>query len=203
MEARMAKVISSITTSIDGYITGPNDGPTRGLGDGGERLHYWVFGGPWSYDQPLRGEPVGADKEFFDRMVANLGAAVGGRGTFYAADAWGGQNPFGVPFFIVTHRPKEEPPGAGFTFIDGLEEAIASAREAAAGADVSVMGGADIIRQALRGGFVDELSISTAPVVLGAGKRLFEGFDATLMLEPASVLQSRFATHVTYRVLPP
>lgn len=50
----MAKVAAGITTSLDGYVTGPNDGPGRGLGDGGERLHYWVFGGAWSYDQEPR-----------------------------------------------------------------------------------------------------------------------------------------------------
>jgi len=65
------------------------------------------------------------------------------------------------------------------------------------------MGGADIIRQALSAGLVDELSISIAPVVLGAGKRLFEGFDAPLTLEPVRVLQSPFATHITYRVARP
>src|SRR5438477_4257631 len=91
--AASVKVISSITTSVDGYITGPNDGPGRGLGDGGERLHYWVFGGPWSYDTHPLGKPNGTDAEFFDRMVSNLGAVVGGRGTFYAADGWGGHNP--------------------------------------------------------------------------------------------------------------
>ena len=194
------KVISSITTSVDGYITGPNDGPGRGLGDGGERLHYWVFGGPWSYDTHPLGKPNGTDAEFFDRMVSNLGAVVGGRGTFYAADGWGGHNPFGVPFFIVTHRPEEEPAGGAFDFVDGLEDAVARAKEAAGTADVSVMGGADIIRQALAAGMVDELSISTAPCVLGAGKSLFEGFNRSVELEPMAVLQSQYATHVTYKV---
>src|SRR5919197_959802 len=68
----MAKVIAGITTSLDGYITGPNDGPGKGLGDGGERLHYWVFGGPWSYDEEPTGEPTGVDKEYLDRAIARL-----------------------------------------------------------------------------------------------------------------------------------
>src|SRR5437667_5052365 len=111
----MSKVLAGITTSVDGYITGPNDGPGRGLGEGGERLHYWVFGGPWTYHDEARGEPTGADKEFFDRAVARNGAVVGGRGTYEAAEAWGGRNPFGVPFFIVTHRPEDATsPDAGF-----------------------------------------------------------------------------------------
>jgi dihydrofolate reductase len=197
----MTKVTASITTSVDGYITGPNDGPGRGLGEGGERLHYWVFGGPWTYDNERRGEPTGADKEFLDAAISNGGAVVGGRNTYEAAEAWGGSNPWGVPFFIVTHRPQDEPAGAGFTFVSGLDEAIARAREAAGPKDVNVMGGADVIRQALRAGHIEELSISIAPVVLGDGKRLFEGFDSPIGLEPIRVLQSPFATHITYRVM--
>ncbi|HET9215035.1 MAG TPA: hypothetical protein VFN93_09820 [Gaiellaceae bacterium] len=126
-----------------------NDGPGRGLGEGGERLHYWVFG-PWSYEEEPTGEATGADREFLDGAVARGGAVVGGRNTYEAAEAWSGRNPFGMPFFIVTHRPKDEPEGAGFTFVNGLNEAIAEAREAAGGKDVFVMGGADVIRQALR-----------------------------------------------------
>ena len=201
----MTKVAAGITISIDGYIAGPNDGPGRGLGDGGERLHYWVFGGPWSYEDPPYGDepggqPTGADKEFLDAGMARVGAVVGGRGTYDAAEAWGGTNPFGLPFFIVTHRPEDEPPDAGFTFVNGLDEAIARAREAADGKDVLVMGGADVIRQALGAGHVEELAISIAPVVLGGGKRLFEGYDESVTLEHTGVLQSPLATHITYRV---
>jgi dihydrofolate reductase len=200
-EKTMPKVAAGITTSLDGYISGPNDGPGRGLGDGGERLHYWVFGGAWSYDEDPRGEATGADKEFLDRATARGGAIVGGRNTYEAAGAWGGQNPFGVPFFIVTHRPEDAPADAGFTFVNGLDEAIAQAREAAGSKDVFVMGGADVIRQALRAGYVEELSITIAPVVLGDGKRLFDDFDETVNLEHLSLLQSPFATHISYRVV--
>jgi dihydrofolate reductase len=93
-----------------------------------------------------------------------VGAVVGGRNTFEAAGGWGGHNPFGAPFFIVTHRPEDAPADAGFTFVNGLDEAIARAREA-------------------------------------AGKRLFEGFDETVSLEHLRLLQSPFATHITYRVV--
>jgi dihydrofolate reductase len=86
--------------------------------------------------------------------------------------------------------------------VDGLEEAVARAREAAGGKDVHVMGGADVIRQALRAGYVEELTISIAPVILGGGKRLFDdSFRGTLRLEHLGVLQSPFATHISYRVL--
>jgi dihydrofolate reductase len=197
----MTKVAAGITTSLDGYITGPNDGPGLGLGEGGERLHHWVFGGPWTYDEEPRGEPTGADKEFLDGGIARVGAIMGGRNTYEAAEAWGGQNPFGAPFFIVTHRPEDAPADAGFTFVNGVDEAIAQARQAAGSKDVFIMGGADVIRQALRAGHVEELSISIAPVVLGGGKRLFAGFDETVSLEHEGLLQSPFATHITYRVV--
>jgi dihydrofolate reductase len=112
------------------------------------------------------------------------------------------KNPWDMPFFIVTHRPEDGPSDAGFEFVNGLDEAIARAREAAGDKDVFVMGGADMIRQALRAGYVEELTITIAPVILGGGKRLFEGFDASLNLEHVRLLQSPLATHITYRVLP-
>jgi dihydrofolate reductase len=198
----MTKVVAGITTSIDGYITGPNDGPGKGLGDGGERLHYWVFGGPWTYADEPRGEPTGEDAAWLAEVTSRVGAVVGGRGTYEAARHWGDKNPWGLPFFIVTHRPEEEPEGGDFTFVSGVEAAVDRAREAAGDKDVHVMGGAEIIRQALGAGIVDELSIIIAPVVLGSGKRLFEGFSQTLDLEHLGVRQSQFATFIDYRLKP-
>ncbi|HET9506583.1 MAG TPA: dihydrofolate reductase family protein [Gaiellaceae bacterium] len=196
----MGKVVASITTSIDGYVAGPDDGPGKGLGEGGERLHYWVFGGPWTYDaQPGRGMAP-EDKAWLDGKMANLGAVVGGRSTYEAAEHWGDVNPWGVPFFIVTHRPGEQPSGDAFVFVDGVAEAIARARVAAGDRDVSVMGGADVIRQALDAGLVDELSLVIAPVILGRGKRLFEGFTRDVELQQLGVSQSQYATFVDYRV---
>jgi dihydrofolate reductase len=199
----MAKVIAAITMSVDGYITGPDDGPGKGLGEGGERLHYWVFGGPWTYDGETRGEPAAEDAAWLAEMVTRAGAIVGGRWTYEAAGQWGGKNPWGLPFFIVTHRPEEEPPGGAFTFVAGVEEAVELAKEAAGGKNVHVMGGADVIRQALAAGLVDELTIIVAPVVLGGGKRLFEGFTSSLDLEHLGVRQSQYATFVDYRVKRP
>jgi dihydrofolate reductase len=196
----MTKVLSGITMSVDGYVAGPNDGPGKGLGEGGERLHYWVFGGPWTYDAEPSGEATGDDAEWLKHARSKLGAVVGGRYTYEAADHWGGENPEDVPFFIVTHRPEEEPPGKGFRFVSGVEEAVEQAREAAGDKDVHVMGGADVIRQALEAGLVDELTIIVAPVVLGGGKRLFEGFSKSLELEHLGVRQSPFATFIDYRL---
>lgn len=196
----MGKVLAGITTSVDGYITAPHDGPGKGLGEGGERLHYWVFGGPWRYADEVRGEPVGADAEWLEQTMSGLGAVVGGRGTYEAAGHWGDENPWGLPFFIVTHRPEEEPGGGHFRFVPGVETAVERAREAAGDKNVHVMGGGQIIRQALQAGLVDELSIIIAPLILGGGKRLFDGFSQSVELEHIGVRQSPFATFIDYRV---
>ena len=85
-------------------------------------------------------------------------------------------------------------------FVPGVEQAVALAREAAGDRDVNVMGGAQVIRQALAAGLVDELTIIVAPLILGAGKRLFEGFSHDVELEHLGVRQSPFATFIDYRV---
>jgi dihydrofolate reductase len=193
-------VLASITTSLDGYTAGPDDGPGKGLGEGGERLHHWVFGGPWTYADGPKGEATGEDAAWLAEVTSRIGAVVGGRWTYEAARHWGDKNPWGLPFFIVTHRPEEQPEGDDFTFVSGVETAVERAREAAGDKDVSLMGGADVIRQALAAGLVDELTIIVAPVVLGGGKRLFEGFSKSLDLEQIGVRQSRFATFLSYRV---
>jgi dihydrofolate reductase len=118
-----------------------------------------------------------------------------------AAGAWGGTNPFPGPLFVLTHRLADQPaPEAGFTFVSGLDDALTQAAAAAGDGDVSIGGGADVIRQALAAGRVDELVISTAPVILGGGKRLFYGFDRDVDLEVAKVYSSPYATHVRYTV---
>ena len=196
----MTKVVATITTSVDGYVAGPNDGPGKGLGEGGERLHYWVFGGPWTYAEEPRGEATGEDAAFLQEGMSRAGAVVSGRFTYEAARHWGDENPFGVPMFIVTHRPEEEPDTGEFTFVNGVEDAVRRAVEAAGDRDVSVMGGADVIRQALAAGIVDELVIVVAPVVLGEGKGLFDGFEQSIDLEHIGLRQSPLATFISYRV---
>jgi len=197
----MASVLAGITMSLDGYIAGPNDGPGNGLGDAGERLHYWVFGGPWSYADDRPREPTGDDAGWLADVRGRIGAVVGGRGTYEAAGHWGEKSPWGLPFFIVTHRPEEEPPGGAFTFVSGVEAAVEHASEAAGGKDVHLMGGGEVIRQALAAGIVDELTLIIAPVLMGGGKRLFDGFSESLDLEQLGVRQSRFATFIDYRVM--
>jgi dihydrofolate reductase len=196
----MTKVLAGITTSVDGCVAGPDDGPEKGLGEGGERLHHWVFGGPWTYDEEPRGEATGEDAAWLADAFSRIGAVVAGRWTYEASGHWGGENPWKVPLFIVTHRPEEEPEGAGFTFVSGVQEAVDQARQAAGERDVHVMGGADVIRQSLEAGLVDELTIIVAPVILGGGKRLFEGFSRSIELEHLGVRQSPYATFIDYRV---
>src|SRR4029077_3151576 len=196
----MAKVVAGITTSVDGYITGPDDGPGKGLGDGGERLHYWVFGGPWTYADETRGEPTGEDAAWLNEAMSRVGSVVGGRATYESARHWGDKNPWGLPFFIVTHRPEQQPAGDDFVCVDVVAEALERARAAAGDKDVSLMGGADVIRQALAAGLVDELRVIVAPLILGGGKRLFEGFTQDIELEQLGVHQSTLATFLEYRV---
>jgi dihydrofolate reductase len=195
-------VIAGITTSVDGYVAGPDDEAGRGLGVGGERLHYWVMGGPWTYETEHEpGAMTGADKEFFDDLVASFGAGVCGRGMYDAAGAWGGTNPFGGTMFVLTHRTDDAPePSSGFVFVDDLATAIERAAAEAGDRDVAIGGGADVIRQALVAGYLDELAISTAPVVLGGGKRLFDGFERDIDLEIQRVYTSPYATHVRYAI---
>lgn len=201
----MGKVVATITTSVDGFYAGPDDGPGTGLGIGGERLHYWVMGGPWTYETEREGEPGSgmsdADREFYENLTSGLGAGICGRGMYDAAGAWGGTNPFDGPLWVVTHRAEDAPaPETGFRFIDSLDAALDEAKAAADGKDVAVSGGGDVIRQALAAGHVDVLAISIAPVVLGRGKRLFEGFDHDIDLEISSVYHAPYATHHIYKV---
>jgi dihydrofolate reductase len=191
--------IASISVSLDGFVTGPDDRPGQGLGVGGERLHYWVFGGPWTYDEEPDFQGMsGEDKAYYDGFIERVGSGVVGRGMYESAGAWGGENPFPGTLVVLTHRP-DDPHDESFTFVDDLGEALRLAREAAGDKAVSISGGADVIRQGLAAGEVDELCLSTAPVVLGAGKPLFDG-GLALDLEPLEVHQSRWATHVRYAV---
>jgi dihydrofolate reductase len=199
----MTKTIASITTSLDGYVVGPRDGPEYGLGIGGERLHYWVMGGPWTYadDGHNTDGMHGPDREFYDAVTEGMAAGIVGRNMYDAAGAWGGSNPFPGTLIVLTHRTEDQPdPSTGFLFINGFDAALLKARELAGDGTVALGGGADLIRQGLRSGVVDELAISTAPVVLGGGKRLFEGFEQDLDLEVLGVWSSPYATHVRYAV---
>ena len=199
----MAKVRLDITMSLDGFVTAPNDGHGRGLGDDGELLHYWVFGGPWSYgeSQQDRAGAMGVDREVIDELM-EAGAAVVGRRMYDVTDGWGGKSPFGVRCIVVTHRIGDQPePASGFEFVEGIEAAVDRARVISGDRDVGIGGGASIAQQALQAGLVDELQIHVAPVILGAGRPLFGELGKRLQLERTRVLESPFATHITFRVV--
>jgi dihydrofolate reductase len=199
----MAKVLAGITISLDGYVTGPNDRPGAGLGEGGERLHYWVFGGPWSYGGE-RGSPAPVDQQYLDEVFGSAGAWIAGRTMHDLVDGWGEDPGFGVPVFVVTHRPRETAVkgDTSFEFVTGgIADALERARAAAGEKNVIVMGGADLLRQYLEAELVDELTLTIAPVLLGAGKRLFDGITRTdIDFERYAVVESPFATHLRFRV---
>jgi dihydrofolate reductase len=116
---------------------------------------------------------------------------------------WGENPPFHLPVFVVTHH--ERPPlecdgGTTFTFVtDGVEVAVAQAREAAGGRDVAISGGATVARQCLAAGLLDELRLDLVPVLLGDGVRLFDG-DTSVDLEQVSVVEGHGVTHLAFRV---
>jgi len=199
----MAKVLAGITMSLDGFVTGPNDRLGAGLGEGGERLHHWVFGGPWTYGD-ARGTPAAVDQAYLDEVFGSGGAWIVGRTMHDVVDGWGDDPGFGVPVFVVTHRPHETVVKGDTTFefvTGGIAAALERARAAAAGKNVIVMGGADLLRQYLAAGAVDELTLTIAPVLLGSGKRLFDGISRTdIDFDRTAVIESPFATHLRYRV---
>jgi dihydrofolate reductase len=200
----MSKVLAGITMSMDGFVTGPNDRLGAGLGDGGERLHYWVFGGPWTYDDEALGSASDVDQEYVDATFSSAGAWLVGRTMHDLAGGWGDDPGFGVPVFVVTHRPRETVVKGNTTFefvTDGADAALERARAAAGEKNVIVMGGADLLRQYLAAGVVDEFVLTIAPVLLGAGKRLFDGIERTdIAFERTAVIESPYATHLRYEV---
>jgi len=189
--------------SLDGYVTGPDPRPEAPLGDGGEQLHDWVTRlASWRARHGLEGGETGPDDELLAATWTE-GASVMGRGMLDAGEGpWGDDPPFRVPVFVVTHR--ERPPlvkgETTFTFVtDGVESAVAQARAAAQGRDVAVAGGADVARQCLAAGLLDEVTIHLVPIALGGGVRLFDA-ELGACLEPAEAIAGDGVTHLRYRV---
>lgn len=185
----MNKVIVDISMSLDGFATAANMRAEEPLGAGGERLHAWLDG-----DE--------RDRHELRRAQGTVGAIVCGRHTYdHSLPWWGETGPSGaarVPVVVVTRQDDAPAAGSVYWFVDGVEPALDRARELAAGADVSVLGGPDIIGQCLAAGLVDELWLHVAPVLLGDGLRLFDRIAADL--EPLGSVQTAAATHVRYRV---
>jgi dihydrofolate reductase len=203
----MGKVIVELSMSLDGFVAGPNDGPQNGLGDGGDRLFQWYYSG--DTDFPLPGTDMvfkisRASAELLQQEWGSLGAMVAGRRMFDIAHAWGGNPPGGGPCFIVTHAAPQEwlKPGSPFTFVsDGIESAIRQAKQAAGGKNVAASS-ASIAQQCLRAGLLDEIHINLAPVLLGAGVRLFDHLGAAPVdLERTRVVEAPGVTHLRFRVV--
>jgi dihydrofolate reductase len=199
----MSPVLAGITMSLDGFVTGPNDRLGAGLGDGGEPLHYWVFGGPWTYEGE-RGAPADVDNAYLTEVFSSGGAMVCGRTMHDVVNGWGDEPGFGMPVFVVTHRPHRRvvKGDTSFDFVTGgIDDALKQARQAAAGKNVIVMGGADMLRQYLAAGLIDELTLTIAPILLGNGKRLFDGIPRTdIAFERTGVVESPYATHIRFRI---
>ena len=198
----MSATVLYMSMSLDGFIAGPNETPDNGLGDGGERLHEWVFenaADPSESGVPLR--PPGADGEVYDEMMAT-GAVVAGRGTVEPANYWGGDHHDGVPIFILSRNPTEAEQSKWplVTFVDDVATAIARAKEAAGEKDVLVHG-AGVTQMALAAGVLDELQIHLVPVLLGEGRPLFEHLGADHKeLELTRIVEGEGATHLRYQV---
>jgi dihydrofolate reductase len=196
----MSTSVLYMSMSLDGFITGPDDRPDQGLGAGGERLHAWLGDGSGEGVNAYR--PSGVSGTVFDELMST-GAVVVGRRTFDLAGGWGGDHHDGVPIFVVSRRgPDADPvraPNVHYV-TDGVESAMAQAKQAAGGKDVLVHG-ARLAQLALRAGVLDEMEIHLLPVLLGAGRRLFDGLGPDhIELALTRVIDAPGVTHLRYRV---
>jgi dihydrofolate reductase len=197
----MSKVTCDMAMSIDGFVAGPNQTADKPFGDGNvDALTRWMF------EQP---EENAAEIE----AITRAGAFVMGRNMFGPIRGewdedwrgwWGDEPPYHGPVFVLTHHPREQltmQGGTTFAFVtDGIDAALARAREAAGDGDVAIAGGAQTVNQYLAAGFIDELRLHVVPVALGRGERLFAGVDE-LTLEPLDVRGNDLVTHLRYNVL--
>ena len=198
----MSATVLYMSMSLDGFIAGPNESVDNGLGDGGERLHEWALtGAPGEGGVPPL-VSTGVNGRVVEEFLAT-GAVVAGRGTFVPAGGWSGDHHDGVPIFVLS-RSEPPPPFARMplvTYVDDVTTAMARAEQAAGGRDVLVHG-AGVARLALAAGVLDELEIHLVPVLLGQGRRLFDGLSADhVELERTRTLEGEDGvTHLHYRV---
>ncbi len=216
----MGKLRFSIAVSLDGYMAGPDQSVKDPLGKGGMQLHAWAFElAAFRRMHGMEGGVENASTPLVESMFEGVGAVVMGRNMFGGHPGpwegrpggawrgwWGEDPPYHLPVFVVTHHPR--PPlamqgGTTFHFVtDGIHAALARARDAARGKDVSLGGGASVIRQYLAAGLVDEVGVSLVPVFLGAGERPFDGLgEAGLRFEQVRALEAPGVTHLRYRVV--
>jgi dihydrofolate reductase len=213
----MAKLRFQIAMSLDGFVAGPNPSVDNPLGEGGMQLHEWAFElEAWRKPHGREGGAVNASTPVVEASLENTGATIMGRNMFGGGTGpwgdepwdgwWGDDPPFHTPVFVLTHHarePLEKQGGTTFDFVtSGIESALAQAKEAAGGKDVSLGGGASVAQQYLTAGLIDEMLLSVVPVVLGGGTRLFENVPAgKLKLDPIQVVDAPGVTHLRYRVV--
>ena len=211
----MSKLRFEISISLDGYVAGPNQSEEHPLGEGGEQLHEWVVKlAAWRESHGREGGEVNASTPLMEEAQSGVGAVIMGRNMFGGGPGpwgddpwqgwWGDEPPFEMPVFVLTHHERE-PLTLGettFNFVtDGIESALAQAREAAGDLDVTIGGGAETGRHYLSAGHVDQLQLNVAPILLGGGARLFDGgAGAGLDLEPVLVVDTPDVTHLRYRL---
>src|SRR5215213_9945561 len=198
----MASTVLYMSMSLDGFIAGPNEGPDNGLGDGGERLHEWVFAGGSSQSSGVPHRPPGVNGQVYDEFMTT-GAVVAGRRTFEAAGGWGGDHHDGVPIFVFSRREPaiDISQWPLVTYLTDVTTALARAKEAAGDNNVLVHGAA-VAQLALAAGALDEVELHVIPVLFGRGRRLFEGLPPEqIELERTRILEGENGvTHMHYRV---
>jgi dihydrofolate reductase len=197
----MSKVFSALAVSVDGYITGRDPGPGRGLGDGG-KLFDWYFDGDVTsrvFDSFRLSEP---SVRFFDAVAGRVGASIAGRNTYEDSDRFGddGTPHPAAPLFVLSHRPAPQMAGRQTLITTGLTDAVAAARDAADGKDIALMGGV-LVTEALREGLVDELILHQVPVLLGAGRPYFHGLPEHIQLRLLEAIPAPGVTHLHYEVI--
>ena len=201
----MSSTVLYMSMSLDGFITGPNVGPGKGLGDGGERLHEWALPGGEVDVGAAALRLRGANRRIYDEFMAT-GAVVAGRATFEPAGGWGGDHHDGVPIYILSRNPAPSWAADWPTvhYVSELDVAVRDAKHAAGDKSVLVHG-SSIAQRALTGGLLDELEIHLIPVLLGDGRRLFEHLGVEQReLERIRIVEGEGGvTHLRYRIRPP
>jgi dihydrofolate reductase len=204
----MTLVSANMSMSLDGFIAGPNDGPEWPLGIGGTRLHEWLYDlESWRAPHGIEGGESTRDAEILEEEISSAGAIVMGKRMFDIGEPfWGANPPFHAPVFVLTS--KEQPMitregGTSYTFVtDGAESAVARAKAAADGKNVSIAGGANAVQQVLRSGLLDEIQVQVVPVLLGGGIRLFsDDGGPQVELARTRVVESPDVVHLKFRVL--
>jgi len=212
----MSRLRFQISVSLDGFVAGPNPSEEHPLGEGGEQLHEWVFKlAAWRRLHGREGGETNASSVVIEESLDDVGATIMGRKMFGGGPGpwgedpwdgwWGDDPPFHTPVFVLTHHGREpllKDGGTTFTFVtDGIELALAQAKDAAGGKDVSLGGGADVAQQYLAAGLIDELQLNVVPVLLGEGTRLFDNLSAPdVGLEQVQVIEAPGVAHLKYRV---